>query len=74
MKPKRLAKPTVSHYSNADVEPIDLIDSCNLDFFEGNIIKYVCRYKYKGGLLDLQKARQYLDWLIERVERDGSPT
>ena len=38
-------------------------------FLRGNIIKYVLRAPYKGTeLLDLKKARQYLDWEIERVE------
>jgi len=49
------------------VQPIDLIGAQNLDFYEGNIVKYVCRWRKKGGLRDLEKARQYLDWLIDRA-------
>ena len=55
------------HYENDS--SIDVIDFCNiykLDFTEGNIIKYIVRYKLKNGLQDLQKARDYLDRLIER--------
>jgi len=37
----------------------------NLDFFEGNIVKYVTRWKDKNGVTDLYKAKQYLDKLIE---------
>ena len=50
---------------------IDVIDFCNmykLDFTEGNIIKYIVRYKLKNGLQDLKKARDYLDRLIEENE------
>ena len=35
-----------------------------MDFLEGNIVKYISRYKYKNGIEDLQKARTYLDKLI----------
>ena len=55
------------HYENDS--SIDVIDFCNiykLDFTEGNIIKYIVRYKLKNGLQDLEKARDYLDRLIER--------
>ena len=36
-----------------------------LDFCEGNVVKYVTRWKFKNGVEDLKKARQYLDFLIE---------
>lgn len=38
----------------------------NLGFCEGNIIKYICRYKEKNGLQDLEKAKHYIEMLIER--------
>lgn len=49
-------------------QPIDLIRSMKLDFFEGCVVKYVCRWRKKGGLEDLYKARVYLGWLIENAE------
>ena len=55
------------HYENST--EIDVIDFCNiynLDFTEGNIIKYIVRYKLKNGVQDLEKAKDYLDRLIER--------
>ena len=55
------------HYENSS--EIDVIDFCNiykLDFIEGNIIKYIVRYKLKNGVEDLYKANDYLDRLIER--------
>lgn len=60
-------KPTVSgeaHYNGYVV--LDFIHQLSLSFIVGNIVKYVCRYKQKGGLKDLKKARDYLDQLIER--------
>jgi hypothetical protein len=51
------------HYQT-NIPPIEYIESNNLNFIEGNIIKYVSRYKAKNGLEDLQKAKWYLDRLI----------
>jgi len=58
------------HYNERKMEPLDYIIANELDFLEGNIIKYITRYTYKGGINDLLKARTYLEKLIER-ERDG---
>ena len=55
-----------AHYTQGGTEPIQFIMSHNMSFLEGNIIKYVTRYKHKNGVEDLLKARQYLDWLIEQ--------
>ena len=55
-----------THYETKCIQPIDFIEANNLDFCEGNIIKYVTRYKDKNGLEDLQKAKWYLDRLIEK--------
>ena len=54
------------HYTNGKIEPIDFINGNNMDYLEGNIIKYISRYKYKNGIEDLEKARFYLNMLIER--------
>ena len=54
------------HYENDS--SIDVIDFCNLyklDFIEGNIIKYIVRYKKKDGIKDLEKALVYLNRLID---------
>ena len=45
--------------------------SQKLDFFEGNIIKYVTRWKHKNGIEDLHKAKRYLDKLINNIEKSG---
>jgi len=57
------------HYNTASIETIDIIGSVTGDGFEfylqGNIMKYLCRYPYKNGVEDLEKARWYLNKLIE---------
>ena len=58
-----------SHY-NKGIEMWDYAHSHNLNFFEGNIVKYITRWKDKNGLEDLHKAKQYLDKLIELEEKN----
>jgi hypothetical protein len=53
------------HYKTKKIQPWDFIAANNLGYFEGNIIKYVSRWKEKNGIEDLRKARHYLDKLIE---------
>ena len=55
---------TPEHY-DMKIQPVDFIVANNISFIEGNIIKYICRYKEKGGIGDLNKARHYLDMLIQ---------
>lgn len=62
------------HYTYADIEPKDAIRSWNLNFFLGNVVKYIVRAGRKEGntiLDDLRKARQYLDFEIEFLEKDS---
>lgn len=54
---------TPPHY-RMKISPVEYIVANNLGFVEGNIIKYISRYKNKGGVDDLHKARVYLDYLI----------
>jgi hypothetical protein len=53
------------HYQKQGIQPWDIIEQYDLDFFAGNIVKYILRYKYKNGLEDLQKAEHYIKKLIE---------
>ena len=56
------------HYTKG-LSTFEYIDSWNMEYAEGCIIKYVTRWKYKGApLQDLQKARWYLDKLIKQAE------
>jgi len=60
------------HY-NQGIEMWDYAYSHQLDFFEGNIVKYVTRWKDKNGIQDLLKAKQYLDKLIENETKKNQP-
>ena len=60
-----------THYKDKAIQPWDYIVANELGYLEGNIVKYVSRWKDKGGLDDLKKAQHYLAKLIEVVE-DGS--
>ena len=53
------------HYMSQEIQPWDFIVSQDMGFLEGNIVKYVSRYKYKDGVSDLEKALHYLTKLIE---------
>jgi len=53
-----------SHYKQGSIETIEYILDQDMNYLEGNIIKYVSRYKYKNGLEDLEKAQWYLNKLI----------
>lgn len=57
------------HYNQYSIQPLDYIEANGLDFCEGNVIKYVSRYKQKNGLEDLKKAQVYLQKLIDRYDR-----
>lgn len=58
-----------NHYKDMAIQPIHFIMGNNLDFLQGNILKYICRYKSKNGIIDLYKAKHYLDILIEHEQR-----
>jgi len=53
------------HYKLKTIQPWDFIAANNLGFFEGNIVKYVTRWRDKAGVDDLRKAKHYLEKLIE---------
>jgi len=59
------------HYNQAGIECIDAIRAATDDGYEyylqGNIIKYLWRYRYKNGVEDLEKAQWYLEKLIEEI-------
>lgn len=54
-----------THYKKKTIEPWDFIAANNIGFFEGNAIKYLSRWRDKGGVEDLRKARHYIEKLIE---------
>lgn len=60
------------HYKRMPIQPLEFIAKNNLSFFQGNVIKYVIRYKHKNGIEDLKKAKHYIDMMIEMEERNGA--
>ncbi len=54
-----------AHYKQGNIEVIDFILDQKMNYIEGNIIKYVSRYKIKNGVEDLRKAQWYLKELID---------
>lgn len=56
------------HYTQWKIQPITFITANALNFCQGNVIKYVMRYKAKNGLEDLKKAKVYIDYLIQELE------
>ena len=56
-----------NHYGNSGIDVIDFCQANNLDFMQGSVIKYVFRYKNKNGLEDLEKAKEYIDRMIENL-------
>lgn len=53
-----------AHYTQGEMEVITAIEGLGLDYHQGNVLKYVARYRYKNGLEDLRKAKWYIDRLI----------
>lgn len=56
------------HYTQFKIQPVVFIAENNLDFLTGNIIKYVLRHRQKNGAQDLEKAKHYLDMLIQKAK------
>ena len=57
-----------NHYKTKTIQPWDYIAANELGYFEGNVVKYVSRWRNKGGIDDLRKAKHYLEKLIELEE------
>ena len=53
------------HYKSLAIQPVEYIHANKIGYFEGNVIKYVTRWRAKNGVADLEKAKHYIDLLIE---------
>lgn len=65
------------HYRARAIQPIEYCLANNLPFCEGNVIKYVTRWRERGGLEDLLKAKHYIEFLIENekvIEQERAHT
>ena len=56
------------HYKNYIIQPYEFISKNELTFFQGNVIKYVCRYKQKNGIQDLEKVIHYCQLEILKLK------
>ena len=57
-----------NHYTKMKIQPLTYILGNELPFAEGCVIKYVSRWRDKGGIQDLKKAKDFLEKLIEHEE------
>lgn len=61
-----------NHYSKYAIQPSEFIFKNELDWLQGNVIKYVCRHKYKGHQEDIKKAIHYLELILEWYYQEGT--
>lgn len=61
------------HYRQRSIQPWDIWQEYGMNAFEGAVLKYLLRWRDKGGVEDLKKARHTLDKLIEIEEAKGDP-
>lgn len=55
-----------SHYKDCAIQPVDYIVENNLDFLEGNVVKYITRHRTKGGIEDIKKVIHYAELILEK--------
>lgn len=61
-----------THYQNRAIQPVEYIHANGLGFCEGSVIKYVTRWRDKGGIADLEKAKHFIELLIELEYRKAA--
>ena len=59
-----------THYKNFRIQPFEFITKNKLSFFQGCVVKYVCRYLNKDKIKDLQKIIHYCELEIKAIEDD----
>lgn len=57
------------HYKKLKIQPVEYIHANKIPFMEGSAIKYLTRWRDKGGVADLEKAKHFIDLLIELESR-----
>ena len=60
-----------NHYKDLPIQPVEYIHANALGYFEGNVVKYVSRWRKKNGIADLEKAKHYIELLIELETRNA---
>lgn len=61
-----------THYKDLPIQPVQYIHANGIGFMEGNVIKYVSRWRSKGGIADLEKAKHFLELLIQMETEKAS--
>lgn len=59
-----------NHYKGLQIQPVEFIHANGIGFMEGNVIKYVSRWRKKNGIADLEKAKHYIELLIEMESKE----
>jgi hypothetical protein len=59
------------HYKKMGIQPVEYIMANKIPYMEGNVIKYISRWRDKGGVQDLNKAKHYIELLIENEEKSN---
>jgi Protein of unknwon function (DUF3310) len=54
-----------NHYKEFEIQPVEFCFRNNIPYLEATAIKYLCRWRNKGGIQDLQKAKHFIDILIQ---------
>lgn len=53
------------HYKTMGIQPVEYINANGMNYFEGNVVKYVTRHRNKGKRKDIEKAIHYLQMILE---------
>ena len=56
-----------NHYTKFPIQPYEFISKNDLSFFQGNVVKYVCRYQRKGGAEDIKKIIHYCQLELKKM-------
>ena len=59
-----------NHYKQMKIQPVEYIHANGIPYLEGNVIKYISRWRNKNGIADLEKAKHYIELLIELEGRN----
>lgn len=63
-----------AHYTFGKIEVIEIIEALDLPYHDGAALKYLLRWRRKGGIEDLRKAKWYIERMIENAETNLTVT
>jgi hypothetical protein len=61
------------HYKGMKIQPVEFVHANGIPYLEGCTIKYLCRHRAKGGVVDLLKAKHYIDLIISLEYKNQQP-